>query len=777
MAIAKAWVRGPARASAQLRAPARKLRWLSEPGFVARSPISRRFKGGIHVSRPMHRLRSAGGSGLLLLALMAAPSEAAARTATCSTSGAAEADSGLVSPMGMTRAGGGEVLVVDRGLQALVRISRRAGTCEVVSSSARGGGHALDAPVGVAITGGSPYVVDPAVGAVLRIDPRTGARSVVSGLGRGSGDGFETVRTITALAGGGLAVVDINAGAVIKVDPQTGDRTVISSSVRGAGPRFSDPFGIAMGPPGQLLVADRGRQAIIAVDLTTGDRAILSGEWRGSGPSLGSPTRLLLSDGGDLLVVDPARREVLSIDPASGDRTVVSGGGRGGGEGFVLPVAVTEQGGEVFALDLGKRALFAIDRGSGDRSVVIESAAPDPTFLLRPMGIDAHESGEIVVVDPRLAAAIATGPRTGAARVVSDAANGGGVFLITPEAVAVAPDGDLVVGDATNVAVLKIDYETGDRLIISGPTRGNGENLQDPIAIAAFPSTWIVADPGRRSLISVDPDSGDRAVVSGAERGSGNGFNAPIGVTTGRDGYYYVADPGNPENPMVVRVDPATGDRSRVPAYALGVQRSPLDPIGIRSDSAGNLLVTDAAAQALRSLRPGSSTLRTISGPGRGRGPIWSGPWGVVEGLGGDIFVSDRRRGAIFRVDRACGDRTQMPPGRSIVEGCAVARKIQRRTRGRLAIKVRVKAGEDLRAVATGSLRVRRVSYNLRPAVKEVDASQKRNLSLWPRKRQDRRRIATALREGRTAIARLEVALSDDAGNSEAVELAAKLKR
>jgi len=280
----------------------------------------------------------------------------------------AEASSAFVAPMGMASTSDGGLLIVDRGLQALVNVDPTTGACRLISSDRRGAGNPLNAPVGAVADHESYYVIDPGEGAVVRIEPRTGDRSELSGKQNGAGPGFSTARTLARLGDNALAVFDIGLNAVLRVDTKTGDRSIVSSPTVGKGLAFVDAFGMAADGD-RLFVADPGLRAILSIDLKRGDRKIVSGPDRGKGRRLQSPTRLLLVSRDRLLVVDAALKSVVSVDPSSGDRSVVSGGDVGAGPAFVIPVDMALVARKLFVVDLGRRAVLAIDPATGDRSI------------------------------------------------------------------------------------------------------------------------------------------------------------------------------------------------------------------------------------------------------------------------------------------------------------------------------------------------------------------------------------------------------------------------
>ena len=129
---------------------------------------------------------------------------------------------------------------------------------------------ALVAPSGIAVVeaDGSLVVVDNGLDAVVRVDPASGDRTIISDADMGDGPGFVAPRGIAVQADGSLVVVDSGLRAVVRVDSTTGERTIISMIISdpdddmdmgmGDGPGFVAPRGIAVEADGSLVVVDSG---------------------------------------------------------------------------------------------------------------------------------------------------------------------------------------------------------------------------------------------------------------------------------------------------------------------------------------------------------------------------------------------------------------------------------------------------------------------------------------------------------------------------------------
>ena len=107
--------------------------------------------------------------------------------------------------------------------------------------------------------------------------------------------------------------------------------------------------------------------------------------------------------------------------------------------------------------------------------------------------------------------------------------------------------------------------------------------------------------------------------------------------------------------------------------------------------------------------------------------------------------------------------------------GKATAARTQDQRGEGIAVRVKLKAKEQLTAKATGKIKVN-PTYKLKPKKVQVAAGKTKTLRLKPKKRAARK-IARALKRGEKAKAKLTVKLTDRAGNTETEKLRVRLKR
>ena len=100
-----------------------------------------------------------------------------------------------------------------------------------------GSGPGFVTPFGIAVeSDGNLVVVDAGLEVVVRVDAVSGDRTILSDASIGSGPGFVSPFGIAVEADGSLVVVDLGLEAVVRVDQASGDRTIISDANTGSGP-------------------------------------------------------------------------------------------------------------------------------------------------------------------------------------------------------------------------------------------------------------------------------------------------------------------------------------------------------------------------------------------------------------------------------------------------------------------------------------------------------------------------------------------------------------
>ena len=596
---------------------------------------------------------------------------------------------GFAAPLRVAVEADGYLVMIDIGLESVIRINPVSGNLSLISGPGRGTGPRLPRMEDIAVMAdGALFVTDSRLRAVFRIDPITGNRTLVSGcefcdVSAGTGPSLFFLDNIAVDTDGHLMVTADDM--LVRIDPISGNRTLVSgicntpdtnpscSASAGTGPPLGVLLAMAVEADGHIVVGDS--QSIVRIDPTTGDRTPISGCIRdmsfncssfvGNGPSLGVLQGMEVEADGHLVIADSRLEAVLRINPTTGDRTILSGCTRAMGR-----VCTTLMG-------IG------------------------PPFE-SPVGIAIETDGSIIVTDISQDAVVRLDPATGDRRIVSQApSRGSGPSLRQPRAIAVEADGHLMVVDSSLEGIIRIDAITGQRTLVSGciiddnfdcvTLVGSGPPLNTPRGLAVeLDGDFVVVD-SRLGIARVTPTAGDRRIVSGCtERDENFDCVAPIGegpflddpdrIAVEANGHLVVTD-SNLDG--IVRVNPHTGNRTlltgctaREPDFnnciAFMSSGPPLSaPQGIAVEADGHLVVTDS--MAVVRVDPVTGNRTTVSGCIRderlrciavaGKGPELMSVEDVAVEADGHLVVIDTSLEAAVRIDAATGDRT-------LIAGC-----------------------------------------------------------------------------------------------------------
>ncbi len=151
-------------------------------------------------------------------------------------------------------------------------------------------------------------------------------------------------------------------------------------------------------------------------------------------------------------------------------------------------------------------------------------------------------------------------------------------------------------------------------------------------------------------------------------------------------------------------------------------------------------------------------------------GAVFSGD---VASVGNAVYCNGAPEGSATEKVRISDDQT---PGDGRVKANLSAKRVQGQKRGKVVVKVRAKANEDVRATVRGKVKVAGHSYKLAAKKRSLAAGQHKQLKLKPVGKRQGRKIAMALRGGNRAKAKLRGKLVDSAGNTKAKTLKVKLK-
>ena len=117
----------------------------------------------------------------------------------------------------------------------LLTLGVNASRVAALGEEARGSGPAFGNPWAIAIeANGNLVVTDRGLEAVVRVNPVSGERTIVSDANIGSGPEFGSPWAIAIEANGNLLVTDRGLEAVVRVNPLSGERTIVSDADTGS---------------------------------------------------------------------------------------------------------------------------------------------------------------------------------------------------------------------------------------------------------------------------------------------------------------------------------------------------------------------------------------------------------------------------------------------------------------------------------------------------------------------------------------------------------------
>lgn len=599
---------------------------------------------------------------------------------------------------------------------------------------------------------GDPFIADQDDRAIYRINKNTGFPTMISGPGIGSGPalsgrlfGIEVEKT------GTLVVADGQGGllSILRIDPATGLRSVVSAGKnapvpRGNGPNFESPFGIALERTGNLLVTDTSLRSIIRINPLTGDRVTISGDWTGdnvgSGPDFCNPHGLRI-DGSDFVwVVDEAFEgygcvlgrdsfglpeegaKLVRVNLSTGARTSVpeirsSWSNRLGpflndtrihgfdvdSSGRIIYASPSTLTGGTGPLDApGAPADVRSWNPANKETRLIIPYDPCPLGYLEgycgsrgvnplhgPLDTKVEPDGHILVCDIGVRALfrITQTSTNSEITMLPNSRTGDGPDTTTPVGIAAGPSGKLFLVDQGAPAVFAIDPITRARTVISagsnaGIQKGTGPNLFKPNGMALESNGMLlVADSGLvnpnarlgQKLLRIDPATGNRTILSSPSYGDGPALIAPFGVAVAGDGIIFVTDT---DTHALFSVSPLTGNRVFLSGGGIGSGPDFSSPAGVAVLTDGKIALTDQTLQAIVIVDRSTGNRVILSSPTIGTGPSFESPGGIVESSEGSLFVIERSTGSLFKVDRTTGNRMVVSSS-SVGSGSLVQRSPQ----------------------------------------------------------------------------------------------------
>jgi sugar lactone lactonase YvrE len=598
-------------------------------------------------------------------------------------------------PYGVATDSAGNIYVADTENQTVRKItpdgvvSTLAGVAGSIGSADGAGAAArFDNPTGIVTdSAGNLYVSDSDNNTIRKISP-DGVVSTIAGLagvpigsadGTGSAARFYTPEGIATNSAGNVFVTDTGNCTIRKITPAGVVSTLAGTAgacgsvdATGAAARFKSPYGVATDSAGNVYVADTFNYTIRkitpggVVSTLAGVAAVQgSADGTGAAASFYFPASVITDSAGNLYVSDTTT--IRKITPDAVVTTIagaagVSGyaDGTGAAARFSSPTAgiAIDSTDNLYVADTVNISIRKITPAGVVSTVAGAPDAPGYTDGIgaaasfdSPSGIATDRAGNVYVADVNNESIRAITPEgvvstlAGAPYFTGTVMNpacqsadgiGTAARFCAPQGVAIDNAGNVYVADYKNSIVRKITPDGAVSTLAglaasfgSADGTGSAARFFGPTGIATDSAGNVyVADTGNSTIRKITPAgmvstfAGTAGAIGSADgTGSAARFDIPIGIATDSAGNVYVADQGNSTirkitpNGMVSTLAGAAG----VVGSADGVASSARFnyPRGIAIDSADNLYVADTSNSTIRKITPAGLVTTVVGIPGQ----------------------------------------------------------------------------------------------------------------------------------------------------------------
>jgi ribosomal protein S11 len=621
-------------------------------------------------------------------------------------------------PRGVATDSSGNVYVADTSNNTIRKITPAGAVTTLAglagfTGSADGTGSAarFKHPGGVATdSSGNVYVADSYNFTIRKITP-AGAVTTLAGLagssgsadGTGSAARFYVQWGVATDSSGNVYVADSYNHTIRKITPAGAVTTLAglagtSGSADGTGSagRFNEPFGLATDSSGNVYVGDTFNNTIRKIT-PAGAVTTLAGLAGGSGSDDGTgsaarfygPAAVTTDSSGNVYVTDTANDTIRKITPAGAVTTLAGAGSWGSADGtgsaarFYNPLGVaTDSSGNVYVADYNNSTIRKITpagavttvAGLADGSGSADGTGSAARFNA-PFGVATDSGGNVYVADSyndtirkiTLAGAVTTlaglAGSSGHANGTASAAR-----FYEPRGVATDSGGNVYVADTYNSTIRKITPEGAVTTLAglagslgSADGTASAARFYEPLGVATDSSGNVyVADTYNSTIRKITPAGAVTTLAglagsSGSADGTGSAarFNAPFGLATDSSGNVYVADS---YNYTIRKITPAgavttlaglAGSSGSADGTASAARF--YEPLGVATDSSGNVYVADSLNNTIRKITP-TGAVTTLAGPGGSSGNgadrtvsavRFYRPVGVAVNNSGNVYVAE----------------------------------------------------------------------------------------------------------------------------------------
>lgn len=537
-----------------------------------------------------------------------------------------------------------------------------------------------------------------------------GTLSLLAGAtgGRGDGDGIGKAARFNAQEGlvadgkGNLYVADHNNHTIRRIVLATAEVTTIAGTPGvsglddglGSQARFDLPTTLTYDGAGRLFVVDQNARAIRKIALDTGrvdtlvafsnqDRVADAGATWGPIRHM----RGIASDGqGNLFVADYSGCTVRKIVVATGEISILAGAPdqRAMGDGIGLDARFSSP----FALAIDKRGNLFVSDSWSLRKIVIASG--EVTTLAKAanaiVGIAPHDNGEVFIADSGSYLVRKFDPSSGTlstlfAQAADPVNDGQDAEQATPFMNALTGDGagNLYISEHYDHRIRKIEIATGRGTPLAGDMqrRGTVDGIGDTArfahvnGLASDGAGHLFVADGAGTIRRIEPDTRTVSTFAGvaSARGGRDGvgtaasFFTPHGLTNDGLGNLFATDRNDREVRRIVLSSADVTTLAGTPTLrqakdGVGTAAGFREPLGLASDTAGNLFVVDSSEHTIRKIVIATGEVTTFAGKtgssghedGAGADARFSAPQAIVSDGAGNLFVSDGGNATIRKI-------------------------------------------------------------------------------------------------------------------------------